>query len=212
MRITWHGHSCFELGSGGYSLVLDPYYYREARGYLPLRLRADAVLCSHEHYDHNCREAVELRGGAGPCPFETEELATFHDVLHGRLRGENTVRILRAEGLKVAHLGDLGCRPSPSQLERLRGCDALMIPVGGILTIDAAQAWALCEELSPRVILPMHYGGRGLGNRRLAPPEEFTGFCPGLLRVYDSNSLELTADTPRQVALFALPEGTEVSG
>lgn len=44
MEIIWHGHSCFELVSGGFSLVLDPYCHRELCGYPELDLEADAVL------------------------------------------------------------------------------------------------------------------------------------------------------------------------
>ncbi|MBS6750808.1 MAG: MBL fold metallo-hydrolase, partial [Firmicutes bacterium] len=91
MEIIWHGHSCFELVSGGFSLVLDPYYHRELCGYPELRLTADAVLCSHGHYGHGWTEAVELRRGGAPDPFEVEVLETHHDVLGGRLRGENRI-------------------------------------------------------------------------------------------------------------------------
>lgn len=53
MEIIWHGHACFELRSGGYSLVLDPYCHRELCGYPELSLEADGVLCSHSHYGGN---------------------------------------------------------------------------------------------------------------------------------------------------------------
>lgn len=42
-----------------------------------------------------------------------------------------------AEGLRVVHLGDLGHELSGEQLAPLRGCDTLLIPVGGFYTIDA---------------------------------------------------------------------------
>ena len=144
MEIIWHGHSCFELVSGGFSLVLDPYYHRELCGYPELRLTADAVLCSHGHYGHGWTEAVELRRGGAPDPFEVEVLETHHDVLGGRLRGGNCIHILRAEGLKIVHLGDLGCRLTDEQAERIRGCDAIMAPAGGILTIEPYAAYELC--------------------------------------------------------------------
>ena len=116
MEIIWHGHSCFALVSGGFSLVLDPYCHRELCGYPELDLEAGAVLCSHGHYGHGWTEAVSLRHGAHD-PFEVETLDSFHDVMGGRLRGENRSHILRAEGLKLVHLGDLGCRLTPEQLD-----------------------------------------------------------------------------------------------
>ncbi len=93
MEIIWHGHSCFELVSGGFSLVLDPYCHRELCGYPELDLEADAVLCSHGHYGHGWTEAVSLRHGAHD-PFEVETLDSFHDVMGGRLRGELASRLV----------------------------------------------------------------------------------------------------------------------
>ncbi|MEG1633737.1 MAG: MBL fold metallo-hydrolase [Oscillospiraceae bacterium] len=204
MEIIWLGHSCFRLTENGFTLVIDPYYHRDVMGYPALKLTAEMVLCSHEHYGHNYREAVTLRPYQVPNPFEIETIESSHDVLQGRLRGPNTVHIIRAGGLKIIHLGDLGCALTPEQEGQISDADALMTPVGGILTIDAAQAHFLCERVRPRVILPMHFGGNGLGNRRLHPPEEFTGFYePDFIRLYDA-PLALGKDTPPQVAMFSL--------
>ena len=62
----------------------------------------------------------------------------------------------------MAHLGDLGCGLTPEQAEALSGLDALLIPVGGFYTIDAGQAKAVVDQLKPRVVVPMHYRGKGL--------------------------------------------------
>ena len=203
MKIAWHGHSCFQLTSGEYSIVMDPYYFRSVIGYPELHLVADEVLCSHEHFDHNHREAVSLRALGASSPFEIETIDTFHDMIHGNLRGNNTVHILRAEGLKIVHLGDLGCPLTPEQKEIVMQADVLMIPVGGILTIDASQAYYLCEAVKPRVIMPMHFGGNGLGNRRLHPPEEFLcSYEDEFVRHYVSGSMEIDGNTPKQIALF----------
>lgn len=206
MEIIWHGHSCFELVSGGFSLVLDPYCHRELCGYPELSLEADAVLCSHGHYGHGWLEAVRLRRGGAPDPFKVEILDTYHDVMGGRLRGENRIHILHAEGLKLVHLGDLGCRLTDEQLERIRGCDAIMAPAGGILTIEPYAAYEICLASGARLMLPMHYGGGGLGNRRLRPVDEFAGlFGEALVRRYASDRIKLDAGTPAQVALLTPP-------
>lgn len=62
MDIIWHGHSCFELVSGGYSAVIDPFQDTSVgTAYPHVRLTADAVYISHEDRDHNFREGVTLR-------------------------------------------------------------------------------------------------------------------------------------------------------
>lgn len=207
MEIIWYGHSCFELQSSGFSLVIDPYDHKELCGYPELRLKADAAICSHQHYGHGWLEAVTLRHGARD-PFDIEVVDSFHDVMRGHLRGGNRIHILRAEGLKLVHMGDQGCRLTGEQLDRLRGCDAIMVPAGGILTIEPYAAYELCRDSGARVVIPMHYGGHGLGNRRLRPVDEFAGlFAPELVRRYDTNRFTLDADTPEQLALLAPPPG-----
>ena len=64
MKLTWLGHSCFAVESGGYRVVLDPYY---VESYPPLHTSANEVLCSHHHRDHDYVDAVELtpRGASG---------------------------------------------------------------------------------------------------------------------------------------------------
>ena len=131
MKIIWNGHSCFTLDTAQGRVVLDPYQDGSVPGLSPLRLTADLVLCSHEHRDHGARDSVTLSGRSAS--VQVEELHTFHDPEQGALRGLNIIRILSAEGLRVAHLGDLGCDLTPEQTERLTGLDALMIPVGGLL-------------------------------------------------------------------------------
>ena len=64
MEIIWHGHSCFEVVENDYHVVIDPFEPGSCgTAFPPLNLEADEVLVSHEHRDHNCREAVKLRTG-----------------------------------------------------------------------------------------------------------------------------------------------------
>ena len=203
MRLIWNGHSCFTLETAGGTVVVDPYLDGSVPGLAPIRLRAGAVYCSHDHRDHGARELVALTGEKPDVAVET--IHTWHDDQQGAQRGPNTIHIFRAEGLRVAHLGDLGCELEPEQLEALKGLDALMIPVGGFYTIDARGAKAVAEALSPRVIVPMHYRTEAFGLREIDTVEPFLAlFSKELVRHYDANRLELTADTPAQVAVLSV--------
>ncbi len=199
MKLTWHGHSCFTLEAGGCTVALDPYGDGSVPGYAPLALTADAVLCSHEHGDHGARDKVTLSGKG--CSIPVEEIHTFHDPERGALRGPNIIRIFSAEGMKVAHLGDLGCELEPEQKEKLKGLDAVLIPVGGHFTIDAKQAKALVDELKPRVVVPMHYRWPGHGYGVIGPLEDYLELCGDAVK-YEGNTLELTRDTPAQTAVL----------
>lgn len=199
MKLIWHGHSCFSVETGGYTVVFDPYADGSVPGYPPLRLEADAVYCSHGHHDHNARELVTLSGRT--CPVRVETIGCFHDDRHGLLRGKNTVHILESEGLRIAHLGDLGHMLKGAQLDALRGLDALLIPVGGYYTIDAQTAKQLADALSPRVVIPMHYRWEDKAYDVITEVEPFAALCDDVIR-YDTDVLELTADTPAQTAIL----------
>lgn len=199
MRITWLGHSCFRLASGGSSLVLDPYSDGAVPGLSPLKTEADAVYCSHDHRDHGARDKIRLTGK--PCTLAVESMDCFHDEKRGALRGENRIYIVSDGVVRAAHLGDLGHIPDDAALARLRGVDALLIPVGGYYTIDAQTANRLCELIEPRVVVPMHYRLGSMGYKEIAELSAFTALRRDV-RFIDRNCLELTPETPRQTAVL----------
>ena len=60
MELTYIGHSCFKLEDQGFTVIFDPYADGHVPGYGNIREKADLVLCSHEHADHNGRDTVEM--------------------------------------------------------------------------------------------------------------------------------------------------------
>lgn len=200
MMITWLGHACFALESGGYRIVIDP--YRDVEGLPDIQTEADAVYCSHGHYDHAHTEGVHLRQGHSS-PFTVDTVDTWHDNQDGAQRGSNQVRRFTAEGQTVVHLGDLGHLLSQAQIAAIAPCDALLIPVGGTYTLDAAGAQAVVEQLHPKVIIPMHYRDGKRGIQVLDPVEKFlTAFSTEQICRLESNTFQLTPDTPPQVVVF----------
>lgn len=161
--VKWNGHACFTVEAEGYILVFDPYADGSVPGLGPLRLRANEVLCSHEHHDHNFREAVDIIPWNGERPFLLETMDVFHDDRHGAQRGKNRIHVIDCGGVRVAHLGDLGHELSPEQLRALAPLDAVMIPVGGYYTVDAHQASHIADALGARVVIPMHFRQGNMG-------------------------------------------------
>ncbi len=175
MNITWLGHSCFMLEADGFRVLLDP--YNEVPGLPAAEAEADAVYCSHGHFDHAYTEKVRLTSGKTN-PFAVTEVQTFHDDQGGALRGNNVIRKFTAGGVSVAHFGDLGHPLSSAQLEALGPCDAVLIPVGGFYTIDAPTAKAVAEAVGAPVVVPMHYRNGPVGFDVLGTLEDFTGLYP----------------------------------
>ena len=200
MKITWLGHSCFTVESQGYRIVLDPYKDGTVPGLAPVRVEADQVLCSHGHDDHCGTECVSLRQGRS-FPFTVETIDTWHDDKNGAKRGPNTIHILSDGQYRVAHLGDLGCDLTPGQKEKLRHLTALLVPVGGFFTINAAQAKELADELAPTVVIPMHYRSKGFGYPVIGKVDKFTKLCDDVV-AYPGSELELTPQISKQTAVL----------
>lgn len=190
MIITWYGQSCFKIETREAVIAIDP--FSRDIGLTPPRFHADLVLVSHEHHDHNNIAAISGRGakgegagGAGeplvingPGEYEVKNIAiagvaAFHDSLHGRERGVNTIYRLEAEDLVVAHLGDFGESGMREEtMDALGNVDILMIPVGGTYTVTAEGAAKIVNQIEPRLVIPMHYHLTGL-KIKLAPVENF---------------------------------------
>lgn len=178
--VRWHGQSFFEIiTSKGTRIVFDPHlidaYGRNV-------MKADLVLLSHNHTDHvqtsvveNLDKAKVLRGlkdekGDGKKvewnaidetfkDVKIRTLGAYHDQMNGMQRGLNSIFILEFDGLKFAHLGDLGHMLSDAQLKKLGEVDVLFVPVGGVYTLNGEDAAKVVKQIKPRrYIIPMHYG------------------------------------------------------
>ncbi len=172
-ELTWWGQAMFALvATDGTRMVFDPYGEIGYRVPAADELAADVMTVSHEHPDHNtvalAGEATVLRGLANGDWAEFDEtfgdtrifsIESFHDDSNGQERGLNTIFVVETGGLRIAHLGDFG-QPelTEDQLNALGEIDVLLIPVGGIFTIDAAGATKIVEQIGPRMVIPMHYG------------------------------------------------------
>src|SRR5438552_4694247 len=196
LTIRWLGQSFFLITtSAGTKVAIDPHAI-DAFG--RQTVSADVVLMSHLHPDHARLDVIENKdkarilpglkqagGEAGRPPriawnpveetvkdVRIRNVATFHDTQQGMERGRNAVFVIEADGLKIVHLGDLGHVLSDDQVRQIGPMDVLMVPVGGIYTINGSKAKEVVAQLKPkRYILPMHYGTRTFDE--LLPPDEF---------------------------------------
>jgi L-ascorbate metabolism protein UlaG (beta-lactamase superfamily) len=165
MRVKWLGHSCFLITSlGGLRVITDPYAVGGGINYSPIKETADVVVVSHGHDDHGNVFAVqgepEVVRGSGKKTAKSIQfkgVATSHDAFQGQQRGINTVFCFTIDDIKLCHLGDLGHVLSPEQVSEIGAVDILFVPVGGFFTIDASAASQVCDQLKPKVVIPMHF-------------------------------------------------------
>ncbi len=207
-KLTWLGQSAYVLETAtGTRIVMDP--IPKGLGYeLPPGLKADVITVSHEHPDHNnvalvVNKARVLRGltadkkGWTRIDEKVKDVAirsvgVYHDDKRGAERGLNTVFVFEVDGLRIAHLGDLGHLLTDEQLSAIGSVDVLLVPVGGVYTIDAYQATRVVDQLHPRlVVIPMHYRTPPLTIKELEPVDEFLEHKANV-RHEPTNTLALT--------------------
>ncbi len=202
MTINWYGQACFRLESKDVSVLIDP--FSKEIGLRPPRLSDNIFLVTHEHFDHNYIEGAPAGSFVirGPGEYEKsgiyiEGIKSFHDNAEGRQRGLNTIYVIRFDDLRICHLGDLGQHElTDEQVEAIDEVDILMVPVGGVYTVDGAQAVKIINQIEPKIIIPMHYKIQGL-NIDLEDSKKFLkeiGLKPEEVETYKINKKNLPTE------------------
>ena len=174
MTVRWYGQSFFQVeDSAGRTFAIDPHAI-PAFGRVPVK--ADWVIVSHPHDDHSLVEMIDTgkkdariaeadvyRGvtetktgkqdwkviDAKRGNIRIRNVATYHDTTNGLQRGKNSIFIVEVDGLFICHLGDLGHELTDAQVKAIGKVDVLMVPIGGIYTINGEQAQAVMKQLKP---------------------------------------------------------------
>jgi len=177
MEINWLGHSCFMLKGKQATVITDP--YPPDLGYSLGKPTAHIVTVSHQHLGHSYTQGIsgEPRLVTGPGEYEINGvlisgIATFHDRERGQQRGKNTVYVIEVDEISVCHLGDLGHVLTAEQVEEIDDVDVLLLPVGGVSTINASMAAEIVRQVEPKAVIPMHYKTEAI-SRELEPVGRF---------------------------------------
>ncbi|WP_435015804.1 MBL fold metallo-hydrolase [Tundrisphaera sp. TA3] len=214
MRITWYGHAAFLIEAGGTRIILDPFRSPDSGGYAPIAEGADLVVVSHENDRYHSHlgqiippfevvRAMDLPpGGIEFGPVGIDAIRVFESP-EKKAGDEVAVVILRAEGMTLVFLGDLGHALGDEELGPLRGAEVVLAAAGGPPTIDFSEIPALLEAIGPRVVIPMHYKTPRI-NLKIQPVERFFECLPGWpVEHVAGSSVEITSGT--------LPEGRRIA-
>jgi L-ascorbate metabolism protein UlaG (beta-lactamase superfamily) len=104
--------------------------------------------------------------------------------------------------LNFCHLGDLGHLLDEKTAKGLQPVDILFVPVGGVFTIDAAQAWKVIRSLEPKVVIPMHYKTGGL-SLSIQPIDPFLSLAGDVSVVKIGNEIDFDqSDVPNNLTIW----------
>jgi L-ascorbate metabolism protein UlaG (beta-lactamase superfamily) len=173
--VTFVGHSSFQIDTPqGVRAITD---YNGVNGF---GRRPDIVTMNNAH-DTHFTDAPEdgityvLRGWPSqPGETEAKHAVVLKDMKvwnvptnardwgggSARING-NSIFIYAVGDLCIAHLGHLHHRLTREHLEELGRIDVLMVPIDGSYTMGLPLMVDVIRQIQPRVVLPMHYWGRG---------------------------------------------------
>jgi L-ascorbate metabolism protein UlaG (beta-lactamase superfamily) len=148
-------------------------------GYSLGKQTARIVTVSHQHAGHSYVGGIggEPKVIKGPGEYEIGGILvigmpTFHDGDGGKQRGKNIVYLIEVDEVAICHLGDLGHVLTTQQVEEIGNVDVLLVPVGGVSTINASMAAEVVRQLEPKIVVPMHYKTAVL-KQELEPVDRF---------------------------------------
>lgn len=213
MNVRYLGHCSFLINSSkGTSIITDPYGMTIPYDFPTIS--SDIVIVSHEHQDHN----ATWRVGGNPVvvkrtsdfPVEQEipvkkskerivlqGVPTYHDNYQGRRRGPNTTWVWHLEGVRYCFLGDIGHVLTDKQIDMIGGdCDVLFVPVGGLTTIGPTEAALVINQLSPKIVFPMHYKTEKIEFHNLAK-EPLETFLNKMSNVENTHTMAIDIDLAR---------------
>ncbi len=212
MEIQYLGHSSFRVKGKTVTIVTDP-YDSEKVGFKFPKLEANIVTVSHDHFDHNQAQLVEgnPKVVSGPGEYEIAGVSifgthTYHDNKNGEERGPNTVYTITIDGVNICHLGDLGHKLTDEQLDSIGNVDVLLVPVGGVYTIDPSEASEVISQIEPKIIIPMHYKAPGLAISKVEEMSDVEAFVKeiGIEPVRDSKFVITPDKMPEEVQVVVL--------
>jgi L-ascorbate metabolism protein UlaG (beta-lactamase superfamily) len=161
MEITWLGHSCFRLRADDVSVMTDP--FPASLGLRPDNRPATVVTISNTHPNHSNWQDVtgEPKVFSSPGEYEYSGISV-RGVMTPLTTGmaqerRNVAYSIMLENVNVCHLGDIAEPFTPRQVDELSPVDVLLIPTGGGCTLDLERALQMLQDLSPKIVVPMHY-------------------------------------------------------
>ena len=206
LRVTFAGHSSFLVETPGGASIFTDYN----SGNFPPR-KADAVTMSNPHSTHSSEVIspdvpLVLRGwnptrGIAKVDVRIKDARVFNVPTNfieagGFHTNTNSIFVVEAAGLCVAHLGNLNHLLEREILQKLGRIHVLFLPIDGRWTLSHTDALAVIRQIGPSIVIPMHYDFRGPGLFASLAKQSFP------VKVLDKNSLLVSRKT--------LPGRTEI--
>lgn len=165
LDIEYKGANCFIISTKKTTAVFDPKVSQF--GLKDVLIDGSVEIATESRFAlNNPKSKIRIEG---PGDYEVGDLS-IHGIGAVRHIDGNTseelstiYRIVVEGGGRLAILGNVSSSLNDNQLEELGVVDILVIPIGGNgYTIDSTAATSLTRQISPKVVIPIHYADNGV--------------------------------------------------
>lgn len=219
MEITWFGHAAFRLTpASGPKIITDP-YTPEGVGYPPIKETADLVIISSDDDDAHCRadliagkpevvNALEVAQNGGTrnalgVRITSIEAAEWDHHPEHEVPGQNGMYRFELDGVKCAHMGDVGNPLTEAQQAFFDDTDILFALAGGYLTIELPDLMEMVHRTKPKLVIPMHF-------RTLTYKPRNTMWIESFLSHFKDEDVDFALGASHEITKEDLPERTRV--
>ncbi|MDR0979569.1 MAG: MBL fold metallo-hydrolase [Candidatus Nomurabacteria bacterium] len=176
-EITYYGGNALELATKDAALVFDA--NRSSFGKKSLVVKDAAEFATEERFLTNDPAFRVSLCGAGEYEVSNimvQGVAAPRQLDDVKSELASTVFSVKVGDQRVAIIGNIQGTLNDSQLEVLGMVDILVIPVGGNgYTLDAADAAKIVAQITPKIVVPIHYAETGYNYE--VPQDSFDDFA-----------------------------------
>jgi L-ascorbate metabolism protein UlaG (beta-lactamase superfamily) len=218
MKLKWYGHAAFRITSAdGFTIITDP-YTPEGVGYPPIQDTADLVIVSSDNDSAHCRydlisgdpvavNALEVaqQGGSRTVKGMTiQAIQAMEFIDHPEHEpDQNGMYRFEVDGIRIAHMGDVGNPLSNDQTAFFNDVDVLLALAGGELTIALDDLKRVIDAAKPRLIVPMHF-------RTLTYKPRNTQWIESFLAYFDDSQVDFAFAYETEITQKDIPAQTRV--
>jgi len=164
MIITYYGAGFVKLQFGDVVVGMNP-ISKESK-YKSGRFASDVALVSINDKDFSGTETLSFGEKSpfivnGPGEYEINGITIGgfpSKSLYGEKEWINTIYLVSLEEMRICHLGALSDTTLDSSAkERLDDVDVLFVTIGGSGLLTPAQAYKMCVDIGPKIIIPLFF-------------------------------------------------------
>jgi L-ascorbate metabolism protein UlaG (beta-lactamase superfamily) len=168
LALTFIGHATFLIETPAGLTVATDYNDYVKPSILPNVITMNRAHSTHytNHPDAGIKHV--LRGwdvSGGPATHDVtigdmrirNVVTNIRDWQGGTDYAGNSIFVFEASQLCIAHLGHLHHELTDEHIKQLGRIDVALVPVDGSYTLSTAQMFKVVQQISPQLVIPMHF-------------------------------------------------------